>query len=215
MSDDRGYVPPAYLEMTSRLVAPIKARSYSLMGLFAGARVADIGCGIGIDVSQLSRLVGPLGEVAGVDSDPAMIEAARRRAAPDPQEASPRFELAQSCALPFEAGYFDACRSERLFQHLEQPQQSLAEMQRVTRKGGRVVVLDTDWGSMSVDSAHADTERRLANFKAEHSLRNGFAGRRLAALFRELAFSDVSIEVPKSCRGGYSGSRAGSMRRVK
>lgn len=195
LSDNRGYVPPAYLEATARLVAPIKRRSYELMEIGPAARVADIGCGIGIDVLQLTRLVGEGGQVFGLDADPAMTAEARRRLAAASPAASFRLDCAQSDALPYQAGALDACRSERLFQHLEEPQRTLAEMCRVTRPGGRVVVLDTDWGGMSVDAADPDIERRLACFKAAASLRNGFAARRLPALFRGQGLKQLTIEV--------------------
>ena len=49
-------------------------------GLVKGMRVLDVGCGVG-DVSLLcAELVGPKGEVVGVDRDPAVVEAARERA---------------------------------------------------------------------------------------------------------------------------------------
>ena len=195
MNDNRGYVPPDYLEATARLVSPIKARSYQLMDLAPGARIADFGCGIGVDVLQLARLVGSTGEVTGIDSDPAMIEQAQKYCGQQGGIAKIRFDCMTSDAIPNPDGHFDACRSERMFQHLDKPANTLAEMCRVTRRGGRVVVLDTDWGTMSVDSAYAETERLLANFKATRSLRNGFAGRGLPALFRANLMRDVVIEV--------------------
>jgi ubiquinone/menaquinone biosynthesis C-methylase UbiE len=87
-------------------------------------------------------------------------------------------------SLPFETDYFDSCRSERLFQHLSNPAQALSEMTRVTKSGGWVVVLDTDWGSLSTNSDETDIERRLARFMAESFLQNGYSGRKLYRLFK-------------------------------
>ncbi len=50
--------------------------------------------------------------------------------------------------------------SGRLFQHLSRPEPALREMVRVTRRGGRVAVLDTDWGTRSIDALDVALERR-------------------------------------------------------
>ena len=96
-------------------------------------------------------------------------------------------------SLPFETDYFDSCRSERLFQHLSNPAQALSEMTRVTKSGGWVVVLDTDWGSLSTDSDETDIERRQARFLAESSLHNGYSGRKLYRLFKQQNLVDISL----------------------
>lgn len=49
-------------------------------------------------------------------------------------------------ALPFGAGEFDACRADRTLQHVAVPEAPLAEMVRVTRASGRVVVTESRWG---------------------------------------------------------------------
>jgi hypothetical protein len=67
-------------------------------------------------------------------------------------------------------------------------------MARVTRPGGRVAVLDTDWGSACVDSAESDIERRLMRFLAERMHRNGYAGRQLPRLFQRAGLDDVRYE---------------------
>ena len=81
------------------------------------------------------------------------------------------------------------------FQHVGQPAQVLAEMLRVTKSSGWVVVVDTDWSSFSVDSIDMDIERRLAGVLAQRVLQNGCAGRQLFRLFRQQQIQDISIEM--------------------
>lgn len=61
------------------LLGPLSERFLRHAGIAPGMRVLDVGCGVG-DVSFLcSALVGPTGEVVGVDRDPAVIGRARQR----------------------------------------------------------------------------------------------------------------------------------------
>jgi ubiquinone/menaquinone biosynthesis C-methylase UbiE len=98
-------------------------------------------------------------------------------------------------SLPFATDYFDSCRSERLFQLLPNPAQALSERTQVTKSGGWIVVLDTDWGSLSTDAYETDIERRLARFLAESFLHNGYSGRKLYRLFKQQNVTDISYEV--------------------
>ena len=191
---EHGYVAPDYLEATSKIVAPIKTQSYAQMRLQVGHRVLDVGCGVGIDVMALAQLVGSGGQAFGADADAEMVQQALSKiAAAKFTQAS--VECASAAELPWRNDSFDAVRSERMFQHLAQPESALAEMLRVTRPGGRVVVLDTDWGSMSINAPNSALERRLVAFKPEHALRNGFVGRRLPALMQTAGLKDVQIAV--------------------
>ncbi len=112
---ERGYVPPAYLEATARMLGAVKQRSWQMLGAIAGSRVLDVGCGIGIDVRGLARLVGSDGMAIGVDHDPAMIEQARSISIAEGC-ANVRFEHAMANTLPFEPASFEAgpCEPARL-----------------------------------------------------------------------------------------------------
>jgi SAM-dependent methyltransferase len=112
-----------------------------------------------------------------------------------------------SAQLPFSSDAFDAVRSERLFQHLADPHPTLREMLRVVKPNGRIVVFDTDWGTLSIDSPNTDVERRLQRFKAASSQRNGFAGRTLYRLFKQAGLLDVVIESPSLALTDYATAR--------
>jgi len=73
--------------------------------------------------------------------------------------------------------------------------QALAEMIRVTRAGGWVVVSDADWGTMSVNCTDIDLERRMARVRAEQALNNGFSGRRLYGQFKRLGLAEIHVEI--------------------
>jgi ubiquinone/menaquinone biosynthesis C-methylase UbiE len=193
MSRPKGYVDAEYLQVAATVTEHVKRRSYALMRIRPGDRVLDVGCGPGTDTLALARLVGDSGQVVGVDYDQAMIANADRAATDANIGLCVKHIHADAYALPFEPGEFDSCRSERLFEHLCHPEQALSEMVRVAKPGGSVVLVDSDWGSGSIDSPHPDIERRVMRILTQR-LNNPYSGRQLFRLFRQKGLSDLVVE---------------------
>lgn len=189
-----GYVDSKYLHMSANRLARLKEATYAKMQIEKGHTVLDVGCGIGLDTIPLVQLVGASGQVVGIDYDEAMIAEAEKRAREASVSGWVRHKFADATALPFAADTFDSCRSERLFQHLPDAEAALAEMVRVTKRAGRVVVLDADWGAAGVDSREVDVERRFMRFLADVR-HNGYSGRTLYRMFKEQGLADVSFEI--------------------
>lgn len=203
MTRGTGYVDPPYLDAAARLAAEGKARSYERMRLAEGHAVLDVGCGPATDTLPLAARVGPSGRVAGIDRDPEMVAEADRRAAAAGVAAFVRHHAGDATALPFANGEFDAARSERLFLHLAEPERAVAEMVRVTRPGGWVALMDTDWGTRSVDTPDVELERRMARVLAELCLANGYSGRRLYGMARRAGLRDLQVDVLPLCVTDY------------
>ncbi len=194
MNAEKGYVDSQYLETAARILLPVKQRSHELLALAAGNHVLDAGCGPGIDVCMLAERVGPSGKAPGIDADPEMIAAARARAGQLGLEGIVSFEEADATALPFSDETFEAVRSERVLMHLSRPAAAVSELVRVTKGGGRLVLVDMDWGSLSIASAQVETERTLVRLLAERCLENGFSGRNLYRQVKEAGVSEVSVD---------------------
>jgi ubiquinone/menaquinone biosynthesis C-methylase UbiE len=184
----------AYLQFAANFLAPKKERTYALMQIQLGHKVIDVGCGPATDTIPLAQLVGPTGQVVGVDNDEAMVDQANKRAEKAGVSKWVKHMHADAQSLPFDPSYFDSCRSERLFQHLLNPARALAEISRVTKSGGWIVVYDTDWGTLSMDTVEVDIERRLVRFAADKIYNNGYAGRQLYRLFKQQNLLDIFFE---------------------
>lgn len=103
--------------------------------LAAGARVLDVACGTGIVARTAAPLVGPSGQVVGVDVNEAMLIVARRVA---PQLEFRRGDVA---ALPFADQSFDAVLCQMALMFFPDRPAAVAEMARVLRPGGVLAVL--------------------------------------------------------------------------
>jgi ubiquinone/menaquinone biosynthesis C-methylase UbiE len=152
------------------------------MRVAPGEAILEVGCGPGTDLFDLVRRVGPTGRLVGLDASEVMIAEARRRASGLGLPIV--FEQGDVQALPFEDGSFDVCRASRLLEHLPNPELALAEMVRVVRKAGRVVVFDFDWDTLVIDHPEKQTTRAIVLSYAD-SIRNGWIGRQLPRLFKE------------------------------
>lgn len=194
MPDFKGYVDATYLDTLKETVRDEKERSYILLELATGSSVLEVGCGPATDTLALADLVGASGRVVGIDFDPDMIALAQDRARSAGMDGRVSHQVADATSLPFPDDTFDACRSERLFQHLPDPAAALGEMVRVTKPGGRIVVFDTDHETVAVDLPDPDLWRRLQRVRVDHMLTNARSGRQLFRLFREAGLRDVMAE---------------------
>ena len=105
-----------------------------------GGRVLDLATGTGDIALLFAEAVGPDGEVMGVDFCPDMIELARKR--PKNHRDNLRFEVGDAMKLRFADDSFDICSISFGIRNVDDPVVAMAEMRRVVKPGGRVVVLE-------------------------------------------------------------------------
>jgi SAM-dependent methyltransferase len=166
-----------------------KARSFALLELAEGDGVLDVGCGAGEDARVLAGLA-PGVSVVGVDASGEKIAEAHRAALGLPRPVD--FRVGDAYRLDFEPESFDACRSDKVFHHLDDPARALGEMRRVARPGARVVVSDVDYDTLVVEGPPADLSRRILGHHADR-MPSGRIGRRLPALFRGAGLAAVEV----------------------
>ena len=115
--------------------ADLEARLRRLLTPFGGdERALDVGCGTGALAYALAPLVG---EVVGVDSSEAYLDTARGHA-----PANCTFVTGDAESLPFPYGDFDLVGCMRVLHHVRRPELVVSEVARVTRPGGRILLVD-------------------------------------------------------------------------
>ena len=140
-----------------------KARVRDLMQLEPAHSVLDVGCAMGIDLDPVVKRPGASGLSAGLDFSYQMVKDGQNRTANDDKR--PAFLNGDSHYLPFASNSFEVCYSDKVFQHLANPQQSLSEIVRVTKPGGHVIIVDPDHDLRVIDTPYRDITRRLLQFK--------------------------------------------------
>ncbi|EDX84877.1 methyltransferase, UbiE/COQ5 family [Synechococcus sp. PCC 7335] len=168
-----------------------KRKSYDLLGAAPGAFLLDVGCGTGEDAAVLAERVGPDGRVVGLDCSAALIKEARHRIRAG--DLSLTFQVGDVHHLDMLDNSFDGCRADRLFMHIEDRQQALAEMVRVTRPKGRVLVREPDWDTLIVDHPNRALTRKILNPHFDQAIRHTFTGGELYRLFHHAGLENITV----------------------
>jgi ubiquinone/menaquinone biosynthesis C-methylase UbiE len=116
-------------------------RITALAGVRTGDAVLDVGCSGGYLARKLAAAAGPRGQVTGVDPSQVAVGYARRHAGP-----SMTFTVGTAQDLPLPGASFDVVTCTLAMHHVpaRRRQDALAEMYRVTRPGGRLLIADFD-----------------------------------------------------------------------
>ena len=131
MSDVVGY----RVAMQEERSAALRDRVQQLLAPLDGSeRALDSGCGAGALAFALAPFVG---SVVGVDLSEDLIAAGRELAPPNCE-----LVVGDATALPFEYGSFDIVGCMRVLHHAHRPELIVSELARVTRPGGRILLVD-------------------------------------------------------------------------
>lgn len=155
-----------------------------------GHRVLDVGCGPGFLTADLLADVGPEGDVVGIDSSPVMLAAATQRCR---EHANASFQPGSATALPVPDGAFDRVLCVQVLEFVPDTAAALGELHRVLRPGGRAVVWDVDWATLSWHSGDPARMARMLEAWDRHVAHPALP-QVLATAFRRAGFSDVRAD---------------------
>ncbi len=152
-----------------------------------GERVLDVGCGPGFYCAELAEDVGLSGSVVGVDGSQAMLELAGRRCA---ELGNVKLRAGDATALGVSAADFDGALCVQVLEYVAETRAGLAELHRALKPGGRVLVWDIDWATLSMQDD--ELTRRVQTAWDEH-LTHSSLPRTLAPSLRAVGFEGVRV----------------------
>ncbi|MFT3923923.1 MAG: methyltransferase domain-containing protein [Myxococcales bacterium] len=204
-------------KVLARVMQDPTAALFDRVGIAAGSRCLDVGCGTG-DVSfELASRVGPRGQVIGADLDPAKLELARRDAELEGLSENLAFQCVDVAEWSDERG-FDAVYARFVLTQLRDPAAMLATFVRLTRPGGVVIVEDIDHSGWLCEppSASHDRYTELCERVVQSKGADVHIGLRLPTLMAEAGLADVRVDVvqPVALRGEAKLAAAVSMKNM-
>lgn len=173
-------------------IAPITERLFREAGIGPGQRVLDLGSGMG-DVAMLAaKLVGPSGEVVGIERDANSIARAQDRAA----SASLRnVSFTQSDVNHIASDKpFDAAVGRFILMFLPDPASALRSLAQLVRPGGVLAFQEPSWVPFLASSARLPLWSRVLSLIHETFLRSGINPEMGPDLYR--IFQEVGLPAP-------------------
>lgn len=181
------------------LLSPLTERFLREACIGPGQRILELGSGVG-DVAMLAaRLVGPSGEVVGVERDARSIARARVRvAAADLHNVT--FTQSDVCELPGDKP-FDAVVGRFILQFLPNPVAALRSLSQLVRRGGVIAFHEPCWTAILPLAAHLPLWSACASLIRESLERSGGnteMGLALSSTFQQagLPVPNLQLEIP-------------------
>jgi SAM-dependent methyltransferase len=133
------------LRIQAEAWAPAADRLFTALGSMIGSTCLDLGCGAPGVLDLLARHAGPSGRVVGLDRDELLVADARRWAA-RPSAGAARIDIVagDAFATGFPDASFDLVHARFMFAPLGRAEALLAEMHRLLRPGGLIVIEEPD-----------------------------------------------------------------------
>ena len=192
------------LEESYRLADIVKQRQKTLdaLKLKAGELVLDIGCGVGFLTHEMALQVGESGKVIGLDKNTEMISHAQKRCESLQQT---EFYKGDASKLPVHDQTLDAVSCTQVLLYVKDVSKVLTEMRRILKPGGRLVIVETDWRGVVLNSADDALTKNI--FSAwDSAVPSPNLPVHLGPLLKKHGFSNIQIEAVPILNTEYSPS---------
>jgi ubiquinone/menaquinone biosynthesis C-methylase UbiE len=182
------------LEMLGAAESEILARRrfLDLLAPAPGDTVLDAGAGIGTIALDVARRVGSTGRVVALDPSAELLDRARTAAAAAGLGDVVVTEVGDARAIPHPNASFDSALCHWILLHVAPQATIVRELRRVTRPGGKVLLVECDWETAIVHPGDRTLTRKILQAGSDRHL-DSWMGRKLVPLLRACGLKDVSI----------------------
>jgi arsenite methyltransferase len=172
---DKAYSTPQIVDQRRRFRAAVAARPREV-GL-------DVGCGPGHLACELAKEVAPGGRIFAIDKSPESVDVTKARAVKEELTDSVDVQVGDATALGFPDDTFDFVVVGQVYSFVPNVARAIEEAVRVLRKGGRLLVLESDWDMCIWKSRDPIFTRRMISARAETQFAHAYLPRDLHKLF--------------------------------
>ncbi len=165
------------------LLAPLDLRP--------GSRVLDYGSGPGFVTEGMAGIVGPTGQAYGVDLNAHFVGNATKR---NSKSSNISFHLVDGNRIPLADACVDRLLCKNVLEYVPDVKITLAEFRRVLEPGGRLLLIDSDWGFVAVEPWGRERTRRFFDAAAP-AFKEPEIGRKLRTYLLDAGFDDVDVRV--------------------
>ncbi len=183
---NRAYSTPQIVDQRRRFRAAVAARPREV-GL-------DVGCGAGHLACELAREVAPGGRIVAIDNSPQSVDATKARVTKEELTDSVNVRVGDATALEFPNDTFDFVGAVQVYCFVPNVARAIEEAARVLRKGGRLLVLESDWDMCIWKSRDPVFTRRMISARAENQFAHAYLPRDLHKLFRAAGLTVADVD---------------------
>ncbi len=173
---------------------PERDQSLAALELEPSHTVLDFGSGPGFLALHLAELVGPTGRVHGVELNERFVDDARARASDAGLQQCVTFHHATNEQVPLPAESVDRVICKNVLEYVPDAVHVLGQFFRVLKPGGRVLVMDSDWGFVLVNPWSPEEVQEFFG-AASGAFREPYIGRRAPMLLRATGFENVEVSI--------------------
>ena len=180
------------LEKSYKLPEIILQREQTLKKLSVkpGEKILDVGCGVGFLSYEIALLTRDYGKVYGIDKNSDMIRHAKKRCE---RLRNTEFSEASANDLPFTEDSFDAACCTQVLLYVNNVDQALLEIKRILKPTGRIIIVETDWRGVVLNSDYDSITRKI--FSAwDATVPSPNLPVRLGSLLLDNGFCNVNVE---------------------
>jgi arsenite methyltransferase len=183
---EKVYSTPQIVDQRRRLRAIIAPRT--------GEAGLDVGCGVAYLACELAREVGPDGRILAIDKSSDAVDASKLRVAKETLEEVIDVRVGDASDLQFGNETFDFVVAAQVYCYVPEVGRAIREAARVLRKGGRLVVLDSDWDMCIWASGDPSLTRRMVAARGATQFAHAHLPRQLHGLIRAAGMTLADVQ---------------------
>ena len=180
------------LEKSYQLPEIVRQRQHTLnrLSVKRGEQILDVGCGVGFLSYEIALQTGDSGRVSGIDQNSEMIRHANKRCE---KLRNTEFSEANADDLPFPEESFDAACCTQVLLYVNDVAQVLTGIRRVLKPAGRIIIVETDWRGVVLNSDYDSISRKILS-AWDASVPSPNLPVRLGPLLVDNGFCNVDVE---------------------